>query len=130
MFLFFTPNDEWLVGLLTFLSKQIAESGERPAIGQTQALRVGRTPINGEAVVIGVVVGVVVKMDLQPSILTQFVVQVEFTDNIGGAISVGAVASYHAHVGLDGKPILKELGAQGHLVLIERIVITGVVTHT
>ena len=58
------PDDERLVRRFAFLPKQIAEGGERPAVGKTQALRIRRTPIDGKAVEVSVVVGVVVEMCL------------------------------------------------------------------
>ena len=58
------PDDERLVRLLVFLSEQIAESGERPAVSKTYTLRVGCPLVNSEAVEIGIVVGMVVEMGL------------------------------------------------------------------
>lgn len=58
------PDNKRLVRLLGFLPEQIAESGERPAVGKTYTLRVGCPLVDGEAVEVGIVVGMVVEMGL------------------------------------------------------------------
>ena len=112
-------HDERLGGISCFLSEQGAETIERPAIGKTQALGIGCTPIDSKAVEIAVIVRVVVEMALQSTVLAQFVVHVELAYDIGGIVA--CIASHHADVGLDGESILEQLSPQGHLVFVVRI---------
>ena len=58
------PDDERLVRLFAFPPEQFTEGGKRPAVGQTQALGIGCPLVDGKAVEIGVVVGVIVEVCL------------------------------------------------------------------
>ena len=98
--MFFKPN-HWLIGARCVLPEQVAESVERSAVGKTQALRIGRTPVNGEAVEVGVVVGMVVEMHLNSSVLAQLVVKVKLTHDVRSIAAI--VARHQAQVGLNGQ---------------------------
>ena len=122
----FLRRDEGLTGSRHIsLLKQIAELTERPAIGKTQALRIGRPPVDGEVVEIGVVVGMVVEMALQSPVLAQLVIQIELTNDVGGI--AGVVTRHQAHIGLNGKAVFKQLGSQSHLVFVKRVDVTIVI---
>ena len=67
----------------------------------------------------------VVEMPLQSTVLTQLVIQIELTDDIGGV--AGVVARHQAYIGLNNQAVFKQLGPQGHLIFVEGVNVSIVI---
>ena len=68
------PDNERLVRLLAFLLEQIVEGGKRLAVSKTQTLRVLCPLVDGEAVEVGIVVGMVIEVCLQSAVFAQLII--------------------------------------------------------